>query len=127
VLGYFLYAAFYASVGAAVNTPQEAQPLLFPVLIPLILSFCFTPSVLRNPEGSISTILSLIPPLTPILMFARIVAQTPPLWQIGLSVLLMVISIVVVNWCAARVYRIGILMYGKRPTLPEILKWVSMP
>ena len=124
VLGYFLYAAFYAAIGASVNTQQEAQSLIFPVLMPLILAFVLAPSVLSNPEGSVSTVLSFIPPLTPILMFARIVAQRPPSWQIGLAIVLLVLTIAVVNWCAARIYRVGILMYGKRPTLPEILRWI---
>jgi ABC-2 type transport system permease protein len=125
VLGYFLYAALYAAIGASVNTQQEAQSLAFPVATPMILSFLLTPAIVSHPEAAWTTLLSLVPPLTPILMFARIVAQTPPPWQIALSVVLLLATIVLVNWAAARIYRVGILMYGKRPTLPEILKWVG--
>jgi ABC-2 type transport system permease protein len=125
LLGYFLYAALYAAIGASVNTQQEAQSLAFPVALPLILAFLLTTSIVSHPDSTLTTVLSFVPPLTPILMFARIVAQTPPLWQIALSIVLLLLTIVAVNWAAARIYRVGILMYGKRPTLPEILKWVG--
>jgi ABC-2 type transport system permease protein len=125
ILGYFLYAALYAAIGASVNTQQEAQSLAFPVAMPLILAFLLTTSIVSHPASTLTTVLSLVPPLTPILMFARVVAQTPPPWQVALSIVLLIITIVGVNWAAARIYRVGILMYGKRPTLPEILKWVG--
>jgi ABC-2 type transport system permease protein len=124
LLGYFLYAALYAAIGASVNTPQEAQGLVFLAFAPLILAFVFCPAVLSNPEGSLSTVLSFIPPFTPILMFARIVSQAPPYWEVALSIVLTLVTVALVSWTASRIYRVGILMYGKRPTLPEILKWV---
>lgn len=125
VLGYFLYGSLYMAVGAAVNTPQEAQGLAFPVMMPLILGFVFFPVVLGSPDSVLSVTLSLIPFFAPLLMFLRMTAVTPPAWQIAASVILMIATIVGVNWIAARIYRVGILMYGKRPTFPEIMKWVG--
>jgi len=124
LLGYFFYAALFAAIGSAVNTPQEAQTLVFPVFAPLVVGTLCFPLVLQSPDGTLSTVLSLLPPLTPLLMFLRITVLTPPWWQIGLSVLLTGLAIAAVVWLAARVHRVGILMYGKRPTFPEILHWV---
>jgi ABC-2 type transport system permease protein len=127
VLGYFLYGAMYASIGAAVNTTQEAQSLVFPVMMPLILSVVFYPMVLSAPDSTLSVVLSLIPFFTPLLMFLRMTAVAPPAWQVVLSMLLMLVAIVVITWAASRIYRVGILMHGKRPTFPEILRWVGRP
>ena len=124
LLGYFFYAALFAGIGSAVNTAQEAQTLVFPVFAPLVVGTLCFPLVLQSPDGTLSTVLSLLPPLTPLLMFLRITVLTPPWWQIGLSVLLTGLAIAAVVWLAARVHRVGILMYGKRPTFPEILHWV---
>lgn len=124
LLGYFLYAAMYAAIGASVNTMQEAQSLVFPVLMPLIVSVVFFPVVLQSPDSTFSVVLSLIPFATPLLMFLRITALTPPAWQILLSIVLTMLTIAAVTWVSARIYRVGILMYGKRPTFPEMMRWV---
>ena len=84
---------------------------------------CF-PLVLQSPDSPLSTFLSLVPPLTPLLMFLRITVLTPPWWQIALSIVLTGLAIAAVVWLASRVYRVGILMYGKRPTFPEMVRWV---
>jgi ABC-2 type transport system permease protein len=126
LLGYFLYGSLYACVGAAVSSHQEAQSLVFPVMIPLITGFMLSFAVIGSPDSLMSTILSLLPFWTPLLMFLRISSLTPPTWQIVLSIVLTGLSIFAMNWAASRIYRIGILMYGKRPTFPEILKWVRM-
>jgi ABC-2 type transport system permease protein len=123
VLGFFLYGALYGAAGAAVNTQQEAQSLAFPLMMPLPLSIMFAPAVLGSPDSTLSVVLSMIPLFTPLIMLLRIIALTPPWWQIALSIVLMVAAIAAVNAFAARIYRVGILMYGKRPTLPEILRW----
>jgi ABC-2 type transport system permease protein len=123
LLGYFLYGAMYAAVGAAVNNQQEAQSLAFPVMMPLVLGVIFSFTVMGSPDSRLSVVLSLIPLLTPLLMFLRISVLTPPAWQIALSVALMLGSIALLTWLAGRVYRVGILMYGKRPTFPEIVRW----
>jgi ABC-2 type transport system permease protein len=123
LLGYFLYAAMYAAVGAAVNNQQEAQSLAFPIMMPLVAGImtCFT--VMGSPDSRLSVILSLIPFLTPLLMFLRITVLTPPAWQIALSIVIMLVSIGLLTWLAGRVYRVGILMYGKRATFPEMVRW----
>jgi ABC-2 type transport system permease protein len=124
LLGYFFYAALFAGIGAAVNTPQEAQTLVFPVFMPLVVGTMCFPLVLQSPDSPLATVLSLLPPLTPLLMFLRITVLTPPWWEIALSIGLTGLSIAGVVWVAARIHRVGILMYGKRPTFPEILRWV---
>ncbi len=83
----------------------------------------FSFAIMGSPDSRLSVVLSLIPFLTPLLMFLRITVLTPPAWQIALSVVLMLASIAVLTWLAGRVYRVGILMYGKRPTFPEIVRW----
>jgi len=127
LLGYFLYGAMYASIGAAVNTTQEAQSLVFPVMMPLILSVVFYPMVMAAPDSTLSVALSLVPFFAPLLMFLRMTAVSPPAWQVASSMLLMLATIAVITWAAARIYRVGILMYGKRPTFPEIIRWVGKP
>jgi ABC-2 type transport system permease protein len=124
LLGFFLYGSIYASVGALVNTQQEAQSLLMPVILPIILAMMMFPVIIRSPDSTASVLLSLVPFFTPLLMFLRITVLEPPLWQIALSIVLTMATIAGNIWVAARVYRVGILMYGKRPTFPEIVRWV---
>jgi len=124
LLGFGFYAALYASIGASVNTVQEAQSLVFPVMLPIILGMVFFPVVLEAPDGPLAFTLSMIPGISPLIMFLRIVVLTPPLWQIALSVALLFLAILGVLWVSARIYRVGILMYGKRPTFPELVRWV---
>jgi ABC-2 type transport system permease protein len=124
LIGFFLYAALYAAIGSAVNTVQEAQNFMFPVMMPIILAMVCWPIVMRAPDSTLSVVLSLIPFMTPILMFLRMSVLMPPVWQIALSIVLSVIAIVIVIKIAARIYRVGILMYGKPPTFPEIVRWV---
>jgi ABC-2 type transport system permease protein len=125
LLGYFLYGAMYAAIGASVNTVQEAQNLAFPAMMPVIASVVMFPVVLQSPDSTLSVVLSLVPFATPILMFLRITVLTPPMWQIALSIVLTASTVVGVTWVSARIYRVGILMYGKRPTFPEMLRWVQ--
>lgn len=124
LLGFFLYGALYISVGAAVNSQPEAQSLVFPVILPLVVGVMFFPVVLGSPDSGLSVALSLIPFWTPLLMFLRLTVVTPPVWQVALSLVLTLLAIAVLTWVAARIYRVGILMYGKRPTFPEIVRWV---
>lgn len=124
LLGFFLYASLYAAIGAAVNTIQEAQNFIFPVMLPIIMAMVCWPVVMRAPDSTLATVLSLIPFMTPILMFLRMSVLMPPVWQIALSVVLTSLTIALVIWVAARIYRVGILMYGKPPTFPEMVRWV---
>lgn len=124
LLGYFLYGALYVAIGAAVSSQHEAQSLVFPVALLLVAGMMFFPAVLARPDSGLATALSLVPFWTPLLMFLRVTVLTPPAWQITLSILLTLATTVALTWAASRIYRIGILMYGKRPTLPEIMRWV---
>jgi ABC-2 type transport system permease protein len=124
LLGFFFYAALYAAIGAAVNTVQEAQNFVFPVVLPLVIGMVCFPAVIESPDGGLAIALSMVPFLAPLMMFLRIVVLTPPWWQIGLSFALLALAIVGAVWVAARIYRVGILMYGKKPTFPELMKWV---
>ncbi|HVR72645.1 MAG TPA: ABC transporter permease [Vicinamibacteria bacterium] len=125
VLGYFLYAALFAAVGAMVNSQQDAQALVFPVMAPLLTAFIFFPAVLGAPDSTLSTTLSLVPFFAPLLMFLRVAAAPPPAWQLVLCLALCLATIALVTWLASRIYRVGILMYGKRATLPEIFRWIK--
>ena len=123
LLGFFLYGSLYAAVGAAVNSMQEAQNLMLPMMAPVILGMMFFPMVLRSPDSTPAVVLSLVPLLAPLLMFLRISVLMPPMWQIALSIALTLLTIWGVVWMASRIYRVGILMYGKRPTFPELVRW----
>ena len=125
LLGYFFYGALFAALGAAVSSPQEAQPLQFMVMLPLVSGFALFPVVLGNPDGPLAVGLSMIPFFTPLLMFLRISAVTPPAWQIALSIVSMLLGIAGAVWMGARIYRVGILMYGKRPTFAEMARWIG--
>jgi len=125
LLGYLLYAALYAAVGAMVNSDEEAQQVQWPVLLPLIACTAFASAVIRQPNGQLAFWLSLFPLTSPIIMFVRVASQMPPLWQVLLSIAILIATIYAVVFICARIYRVGILMYGKRPTLPEIIKWIK--
>jgi ABC-2 type transport system permease protein len=124
VLGYLFYSTLFASIGAVCNTDQEAQQLQTPVTMCLFFTVVIPMAVMQNPEGTFATVCSMIPFFAPILMFMRINILMPPLWQIALSVAILIASIFVAGVISAKIFRIGILMYGKRPDVREILKWV---
>jgi ABC-2 type transport system permease protein len=124
ILGYLLYSSLFAALGAMVNTEQEAQNLQFFVMLPLILSTVLMMLVMRQPDSTVSMVSSLFPFCTPILMYIRILVQQPPMWQILLSIGLLIATNYGVLVVCSRIYRVGILMYGKRPTLPELAKWL---
>jgi ABC-2 type transport system permease protein len=123
LLGYFMYTAMYAAVGAVCNSEQEAQNLQAPVQYMLMIPMITTIYFVMHPESNIATIVSLIPVFTPMVMFMRITLLTPPFWQIALSIVLMLGTIYLLFRGAAKVFRIGVLMHGKRPTIPEVLRW----
>ncbi len=124
LLGFFIYATIYALIGSMVTTVQEgAQFAMFPVMF-LVAGFILSMSVIRDPNSSLAFWVSIVPFLAPITMPVRILAETPPFWQIALSILSNGAAIVFLVWLAARVYRVGMLMYGKRATIPEVWKWI---
>ena len=125
LLGFILYSCMYAAVGAMVNSEEEAQQLQWPVMLPIIACSAFAMEAIRHPNSQLTFLLSEFPLTSPILMFVRVVVQQPPLWQILLSIGLLLVTIYGAVALCSRIYRVGILMYGKRPTLPEILKWIK--
>jgi len=125
LLGYLLYSSIAAALGAMVNSEQELQQLNMLLVMPLAGCFFATAPVMTNPSGPLARILSLFPFCTPLIMYLRISLSTPAVWEIALSIVLMIATIYAVLWVASRIYRVGILMYGKRPSLPEILRWLK--
>jgi ABC-2 type transport system permease protein len=123
VLGYLLYSALFAALGALVTSEQEAQNFTFFVMLPIVASVILMFFVMRQPSASASVLLSMVPFFAPILMYMRIVVQQPPLWEIVLCIVLLSATVYLLTVICARVYRVGVLMYGKRPTLPEIVRW----
>lgn len=124
ILGYFLYGTVYAAIGSMVNSEKEAQQLLFPVSMFLIVPILLMMFVMRSPNSSLSVVLSLIPFFAPILMLLRICVLLPPFIQVSASILILVLTIFLMVWLTAKIYRVGILMYGKRPNFQEIVKWI---
>ena len=127
LLGYFIYATIYALVGSVVTTAQEGGQLAMPIILLLVVGFYLAFPVIRSPNSPFAFWVSLIPFFAPITMLIRIVSQTPPFWQIALSLGIGFATVALLLWLAARVYRVGMLMYGKRATIPEILRWVRQP
>jgi ABC-2 type transport system permease protein len=123
LLGYLLYSSLFAGLAATCETEQELQMYMPLAAAPTWLSFAMILLIMNDSNSVWSVAASLFPPTAPIVMFLRMASQTPPLWQIGLSIGLMMVSIWGVLWFSSRLYRVGILMYGKRATLPEILRW----
>ncbi len=124
LLGFFVFASFYAAIGSAFNTVQEAQQLSTLAIMFLIAPFLFMMPVINDPDSTLAVVLSLIPPFTPLIMMLRMAVKMPPVWQILAGYGLTTAFTLFMVWFSARVYRVGILMYGKKPTLQEIVRWV---
>jgi ABC-2 type transport system permease protein len=124
LLGFLLYASVFATVGASVTSEQEAQSVQFMALIPLIVPLMFLQSILNAPLGPTATTLGIIPFTAPIAMPMRLASTPVPGIEIAISLVLLVVAIAAVSWVAGKVYRIGILSTGKRPTLGELVRWV---
>ncbi len=123
--GYLLYSSLYAAIGAAVDNETDTQQFMMPVIMPLMLAVyigIFT--VIEDPHGTISTVFSFVPFTSPVVMLMRIPFGVP-LWQQLVSLLLLIATFLLVVWFAAKIYRVGILMYGKKPSYKEILKWIK--
>ncbi len=123
ITGYLLYASVFAAIGSAVDNETETQQFMLPVTIPIILALFVAMSIMQNPESSIAFWFSMIPLTSPIVMMARIPFDVP-LWQIAVSMGLMVITFIFFVWMAAKIYRTGILMYGKKASWKEMWKWL---
>lgn len=124
LLGYLLYAACFAAVGAIVGDEQEAQQVNFPVMMLIIVPFLMAFPTIENPNATWAAISSLIPFFSPILMLLRMTLGAAALWEVVVSLVLLVAATVGVAWLAGRIYRVGILMKGKRPNLPELIRWI---
>lgn len=123
VLGFFVYASLFAAVGASFNNLQEAQQLAFLPTSMIILPVFFLLPVINDSSSTLAVVTSLIPPLTPILMPLRIAVEMPPLWQVGLAMVLTALFVYLMVVLCGRIYRVGILMYGKKPTIKELWRW----
>lgn len=124
LLGYLLYAAIFVSIGSICSTEQEAQQLTSYVSILLVIPMVLSFSVVQNPNSFLIKVLTYIPLLTPTFMILRIPVVVPPLWEILLSILVLVFSVWLMIWVAGKIFRTGILLYGKPPSLKELFKWV---
>ena len=124
ITGYLLYASLFAAIGSAVDNETETQQFMLPVTIPIILGLIVAMGTMQNPESSLSFWFSIIPLTSPIVMVARIPFDVPA-WEIALSMALMIVTIAGCIWMAAKIYRTGILMYGKKTSYKELWKWLT--
>lgn len=126
-LAYFMFASIMAAIGSSVNELREAQALMTPVMLFVMIPYFFFLPVTRDPNSVLSTVLSYIPPISPFIMIMRVASSTPPpLWQVLLAVAVNVVGVFVFVWFAAKVFRVGLLMFGKPPNLATLVKWVRM-
>lgn len=124
LLGYFIYASIYAVIGSMVTTAQEGGQLAMPVVLMLAACLWLAVPVIRSPNSSFAFWVSMFPFFAPITMMVRIVTETPPFWQIALSLAIGFGTVVLLIWLASRIYRIGMLMYGKKANIPEVWRWL---
>src|ERR1700677_602179 len=124
ILGFFFYSALSAGLGATVSQESEVQQFSMIIVLPQVIGLVLIVYILSNPGAWPVVLLSLFPPCTPIVMCLRMAAMAVPVWQLALSLVLLLLAIYGMVWVASRIYRVGILMYGKRPTLPEMLRWL---
>jgi ABC-2 type transport system permease protein len=129
ILGYLLYSSLYAAIGAMCNSQQEAQQISQLVTLPLVLPLFLIGYIIQYPASPIAVLASMFPLSSPLIMFARIAMYKEPLskmgWEIGAAIAIDVLTIYLIILLCAKIYRVGILMYGKRPTMPEIMKWLK--
>ena len=125
LLGYILYSSVAAALGAMTSSEQELQQLNMFLMLPLIACSVVILRVVRDSDGLVAQAFSFFPFCTPLIMYVRIAVRQPPFWQIALSIVILILTILAVLWFASRIYRVGILMYGKKPNLPEILRWLK--
>lgn len=126
--GYLLYSALFAAVGAAVDNETDSQQFMLPITLPLILAYVMSTIIVQNPEGPAAFWFSIIPFTSPVVMLVRVAIGVgdggTPIWEVGLSMGLLVLTFIAVVWLAGRIYRTGILMYGKKVSYKELWKWL---
>jgi ABC-2 type transport system permease protein len=121
--GYLLYASMFAAIGAAVDNETDTQQFMLPITVPIILALVMMPSVIENPSGSLAIWLSMIPFTSPISMMMRIPFGVPYI-ELVISAIILVFTFVGMTWAAGKIYRTGILMYGKKVSYKELWKWI---
>jgi ABC-2 type transport system permease protein len=127
VIAYFVLGSLMAAIGAAVNEMREAQTLMTPIMVTIMIPWLLWMPITRNPNSMFATVTSFLPPINPFVMMLRMTSTTPPpLWQVWLSIAIGIASIFGALWFAAKVFRIGLLMHGKPPSFGTLLKWVRM-
>lgn len=126
VLGYMMYVCVYAVAGAVCNNEKEAQQFIMPVMLLFLVPWFLMMVIILNPDSPMSVGLSLFPLFAPITMFVRILVSDPPIWQILTAIVLCLATIWGMFWLTAKIFRVGILSYGKRPTIPELWRWVKV-
>ncbi len=124
ILGYLLYASLYAAVGAAVDSPNDAGQFVMPLTIPLLLGFYCAITIINNPNGPVAFWMSMIPLTSPVVMMVRVPFGVPA-WEIVLSALLLLVTFLALTWVAAKIYRIGLLSYGTKPSYKDLWKWIK--
>jgi ABC-2 type transport system permease protein len=126
ILGYLLFSAILTGIGSVCNTIKETQSLMMPVMLIFIISLIAWPKLVQSPDGTLARVLSFFPPVTPMVMILRLTAGSD-VWfvEIAASILVLAAAVLLVIWAAAKIFRTGILMYGKRPGPIEILRWLK--
>ncbi len=125
LLGYLLYSTFFAAIGAAVDSETDTQQYMLPVMAPIFIAYFVMFQTVSNPDGTLSVVSSLIPLFTPIIMITRIAITDVPFWQIGLSIVLMLLTFAGALWLCIKIYKTGILSYGQSANFKELVKWVK--
>jgi ABC-2 type transport system permease protein len=125
LLGYLLYSSLAAALGAMNNSEQELQQMQIFLMLPLIFTTLIIFTVVNRPDGIIARVASFVPFTSPLIMYTRVIVGKPSILAVSLSILALIITIAIILWLASRIYRVGILMYGKKPNLPEILRWLK--
>jgi len=123
--GYLLYGSFFACIGSAVDNESDTHQMVLPITIPLILSIVMIEAIIRNPDGSLALWMSIFPLSSPIAMMIRLPFEGVEYWELLLSMSLLILSFLIATWLSSRIYRIGILMYGKKNSFKELIKWIK--
>ena len=126
LLGYLTFVCIYAVGGAISNSEKEAQQFMGPIMMVAMVPWMLAFPILQNPESTLATVLSLVPVFTPITMFMRVIVSEPPMWQIAASVALSIVTVIAFFWMTAKIFRVGILSYGKRPSPAELWRWLKV-
>jgi ABC-2 type transport system permease protein len=126
ILGYLTYVCVYAIAGAACNTEREAQQFIGPVMLFLLMPWILMMPIIFNPDAPFAVAFSLSPVFAPMTMFVRTLVSEPPLWHVLVAIVVSILTIVVFFWATAKIFRVGILSYGKRPTIPELWRWLKV-